>query len=62
MLPLASIITEGVAGLLRQRPRMDRTSEADPIAINFEELEPQLSDEVNIARIAALSSDQAKRG
>jgi hypothetical protein len=53
---------KGRCRYLRQRPVMDRTSEVDPVAINFERLEAQLSDEVNVARIAALSGDQTKRG
>ena len=63
-LTLASKINnnKGRCRNLRQRPVMDRTSEADPVDINFVGLEPQLSDEVNIARRAALRGDQTERG
>src|SRR5882672_11132756 len=46
---------------LRQRPGMDRTSEADPAVIDFAGLEPQLSDKVDLACVATLRGDLTKR-
>ena len=43
------MIIKGVADISDNAPEMDRTSEADPLVVNFVGLEPDLSDDVHRA-------------